>query len=147
MKKKNRKWIYGIAIIIVLFSVGSVMFFLYNNRYSSLIHYFYNLNETAEMSTSEGRLLTRQEKQELLDIFHHISKAHLKKIEKHQIIDVPTEEFYIKIQSKEKLNVIYLGYYDSEDAVFEYNGNHWLITCEGLKELIKSIYNVERSNV
>ncbi len=143
MKKKNRKWIYGIAIIIVLFSVGSVMFFLYSNRYSSLINYFHELNENDEMSTSDDRLLSKQEKLQLLDIFNHISKKHLKKLEKHKTVDVPAEEFYIKIQSKEKLNVIYLGYYGSEDAVFDYNGNHWLITCEGLKELIRSIRDVK----
>ncbi|MDE7157003.1 MAG: hypothetical protein K2O02_03495 [Lachnospiraceae bacterium] len=95
------------------------------------------------MSTSDDRLLSKQEKQQLLDIFNHISKKHLKKLEKHKTVDVPAEEFYIKIQSKEKLNVIYLGYYGSEDAVFDYNGNHWLITCEGLKELIRSIRDVK----
>ncbi len=61
---------------------------------------------------------------------------------KHQIVDVSTEAFYIKIQSDEKLNFIYPGYYDGEDAVLEYKGNHWLITYEGLKELIKSISDV-----
>lgn len=143
MKKKNRKWIYSIAIIIVLFSVGSVMFFLYSNRYNSLIHYFHELNENDEMRTSDDRLLSKQEKQQLLDIFNHISKKRLKKLEKHKIVDVPAEEFYIKIQSKEKLNVIYLGYYGSEDAVFDYNGNHWLITYEGLKELLRNIRDVK----
>ena len=91
------------------------------------------------MRTSDGRLLSRQEKQQLLDIFGHLSKQHLKKLEKHKIVDVPTEELYIKIQSKEKQNVIYLGYYGSEDAVFDYNGDHWLITYEGLKELLRNI--------
>lgn len=139
MKKKNHRWIYGIVIIIVLCSVGSVIFYLQANRYSSLIHYFHNLNENDEMRTSDGRLLSRQEKQQLLDIFGHLSKQHLKKLEKHKIVDVPTEELYIKIQSKEKQNVIYLGYYGSEDAVFDYNGDQWLITYEGLKELLRNI--------
>ncbi|MCI8669951.1 MAG: hypothetical protein HFI34_10620 [Lachnospiraceae bacterium] len=143
MKKKNCKWIYGFAIIIVLFSVSSVMFFLYSNRYSSLIHYFHELNENDEMKTSDDRLLSKQEKQQLLDSFNHISKKHLKKLEKHKTVDVPTDEFYIKIQSKEKQNLIYLGYYGSEDAVIDYNGNHWLITCEGLENSIRSIRDVK----
>ncbi len=143
MKKRNQKWTYGVAIVLVLFIVGSVIFYFYSNRYSDVIRYVHGFNETAEISTSEGRLLTGQEKQELLDIFGHISKTHLKKIEKHQIVDVSTEAFYIKIQSDEKLNFIYPGYYDGEDAVLEYKGNHWLITYEGLKELIKSISDVK----
>ena len=52
MKKRNQKWTYGVAIVLVLFIVGSVIFYFFSNRYSDVIRYVHGFNETAEISTS-----------------------------------------------------------------------------------------------
>ena len=76
--------------------------------------------------------LNSEEKGDLIEMLHSISKKEIKRVTESKMMDPPTGAFRVEAQYENAGYLFELGYYDSENVVLKHDSTHWKIYNEEL---------------